>query len=217
MIKYLIFDLDNTIYPSTALINQQIPQRMISFVAKFLNLSFEEAKVLRSQRLPHYGSTLEWLSTEHNLTNYNDFLFSVHPEEEINELPQIQGLGELLTSIDLPKAILTNGPKFHAQRVLEFYNIQDCFSNIYGIVENQLKGKPHPQAYLNILEKENFTLEETLFFDDHPKYVKGFLDIGGKPVLVDRNLEFQDQPFLTSGKVKTIRSIFEIPELLKKY
>ena len=79
MIKYLIFDLDNTIYPSTALINQQIPQRMISFVAKFLNLSFEEAKVLRSQRLPHYGSTLEWLSTEHNLTNYNDFSFSAHP------------------------------------------------------------------------------------------------------------------------------------------
>ena len=217
MIKYLIFDLDNTIYPSTALINQQIPQRMISFVAKFLNLSFEEAKVLRSQRLPHYGSTLEWLSTEHNLTNYNDFLFSVHPEEEINELPQIQGLRELLTSIDLPKAILTNGPKFHAQRVLEFYNIQDCFSNIYGIVENQLKGKPHPQAYLNILEKENFTLEETLFFDDHPKYVAGFMNIGGNAILVDKNLEFQDQPFLTSGKVKTIRSIFEIPELLKEY
>ena len=217
MIKYLIFDLDNTIYPSTALINQQIPQRMIGFVSKFLNIPFEEAKILRSQRLPHFGSTLEWLSTEHNLTNYNDFLSFVHPEEEANELPQISGLRELLTSIDLPKAILTNGPKFHAERVLDFYNIKDCFTNIYGIVENQLKGKPHPQAYLNILEKENFTLEETLFFDDHPKYVKGFLDIGGKPVLVDRNLEFQDQPFLTSGKIKTIRSIFEIPELLKKY
>ena len=67
-----------------------------------------------------------------------------------------------------------------------------------------------------ILEKENFTLEETLFFDDHPKYVKGFLDVGGKAVLVDRNLEFQDQPILASGKVKTIRSIFEIPELLKE-
>ena len=48
MIKYLIFDLDNTIYPSNALINQQIPQRMISFVAKFLNLTFEQAKKLFS-------------------------------------------------------------------------------------------------------------------------------------------------------------------------
>ena len=217
MINYLIFDLDNTIYPSNALINQQIPQRMISFVAKFLNLTFEQAKELRAERLPHFGTTLEWLSTEHNLTNYNDFLSVVHPEDEINELPKIEGLRELFTSIDLPKVILTNSPKFHAQRVLKFYNIEDCFSNIYGIVENQLKGKPHPQSYKNILEKENFKLEETLFFDDHPKYVKGFLDIGGKPVLVDKYLEFQDQPFLSTGKVKTIRSIFEIPELLKKY
>jgi putative hydrolase of the HAD superfamily len=217
MINYLIFDLDNTIYPSTALINQQIPQRMIGFVSKFLNIPFEQAKILRSQRLPHFGSTLEWLSTEHNLTNYNDFLSVVHPEDEINELPKIEGLRELFTSIDLPKVILTNSPKFHAQRVLKFYNIEDCFSNIYGIVENQLKGKPHPRSYKNILEKENFKLEETLFFDDHPKYVKGFLDIGGKPVLVDKNLEFQDQPFLSTGKVKTIRTIFEIPELLKEY
>ena len=123
MIKYLIFDLDNTIYPSTALINQQIPQRIISFVSKFLNISFEQAKELRATRLPLYGSTLEWLSTEHNLTNYNDFLFFVHPEEEANELPKIEGLRELLTSIDLPKAILTNGPKFHAKRVLKFYLI----------------------------------------------------------------------------------------------
>lgn len=217
MINYLIFDLDNTIYPSNALINQQIPQRMISFVAKFLNLTFEQAKELRAERLPHFGTTLEWLSTEHNLTNYNDFLSVVHPEDEINELPKIEGLRELFTSIDLPKVILTNSPKFHAQRVLKFYNIEDFFSNIYGIVENQLKGKPHPQSYKNILEKENFKLEETLFFDDHPKYVKGFLDIGGKPVLVDKNLEFQDQPFLSTGKVKTIRTIFEIPELLKEY
>lgn len=217
MINYLIFDLDNTIYPSNALINQQIPQRMISFVAKFLNLTFEQAKELRAERLPHFGTTLEWLSTEHNLTNYNDFLSVVHPEDEINELPKIEGLRKLFTSIDLPKVILTNSPKFHAQRVLKFYNIEDCFSNIYGIVENQLKGKPHPQSYKNILEKEKFKLEETLFFDDHPKYVKGFLDIGGKPVLVDKNLEFQDQPFLSTGKVKTIRTIFEIPELLKEY
>ena len=215
MIKYLIFDLDNTIYPSTALINQNIPQRMISFVAKFLDISFQDAKFLRSQRLPHYGSTLEWLSTEHNLTNYNDFLSFVHPEEEINELPQISGLRELLTSINLPKAILTNGPKFHAERVLDFYNISDCFTNIYGIVENNLKGKPHPESYLNLLQKENFILEETLFFDDHPKYVSGFMNVGGFSILVDRNLEFQDYKF-PKGKMKSIQSIFEIPDLLKK-
>ncbi len=215
MVNFLIFDLDNTIYPSTALINQQIPQRMISFVSNFLNLSFEEAKNLRATKLPHYGSTLEWLSTEHNLTNYNDFLSFVHPEEEINELPKIEGLRKLLTSINLPKSILTNGPKFHAQRVLEFYEIEDCFTNIYGIVENNLKGKPHPQAYKNLLEKENFVLEETLFFDDHPKYVSGFMNIGGNSILVDKNLEFKNYEFPKTGSVKIIRSIFEIPELLK--
>lgn len=217
MIKYLIFDLDNTIYPSTALINKNIPLRMIKYISKFLNISFEEAKILRSQRIPFFGTTIEWLATEHNLTDYDDFFLFIHPEEEVNDLPSISGLRELLTSINLPKAILTNAPKFHAERILDFYNIKDCFSNIYGITENNFKGKPYAQAYTSLLEKENFTLEESLFFDDHPKYVSGFMNIGGKGVLVDKNSEFQNYKFPKVGTVKTIRSIFEIPELLKTF
>lgn len=217
MIKYLIFDLDNTIYPSTSLINDNIPKRMITFVSNFLNLPYDQAKTLRAQKLPNYGSTLEWLTTEHNLVCYNDFLEFVHPEEEINELPQIDGIKELLTSIDLPKAILTNGPKFHAERVLDFYNVKNCFTNIYGILENNLKGKPHAQAYINLLEKESFVLEETLFFDDHPKYVSGFMKIGGNGILVDKNLAFQNYDFPKTGSIKSIQSIFQIPELLKTF
>ena len=40
---------------------------------------------------------------------------------------------------------------------------------------------------------------------------------GGKSILVDKNLEFQNYEFPKKGSIKTIRSIFEIPELLKEY
>ena len=59
--KYLLFDLDNTLYPSTAAIDKGITHRMLSFIASYLHISYEEAIAKRNSRLPFYGTTLEWL------------------------------------------------------------------------------------------------------------------------------------------------------------
>ena len=53
-IKHLLFDLDNTLYPSTAAMDQGITRRMIGFVADFLGLDLQQATEQRIQRLPFY-------------------------------------------------------------------------------------------------------------------------------------------------------------------
>ena len=213
MVKSLLLDLDNTVYPSSSKINEGIDQRMIQFVSDFLHVDFESARKLRSERKKKFGTTLEWLQKEHGLTDVNAYLWAVHPESEVSELAPIPGLKEFFESIPLPMAILTNGPDFHAKRVLDFYQISHCFIGVHDIIENKLKGKPNPSAYLKALNDSNFKLEETLFIDDYPKYVYGYISMGGTGVLIDPVDKYADYKFSTKGKLCTIKTIYELPSL----
>ena len=46
-IKHLLFDLDDTLYPSSSNMNAGINRRMMECVADFFNCSIEEAKELK--------------------------------------------------------------------------------------------------------------------------------------------------------------------------
>ena len=183
-IRHLLFDLDNTLYPCTSAIDAGISRRMMEFVAKFLNLPIDKAAVLRKERMPLYGTTLEWLRTEHGLTDVQEYFNYVHPKSEASELTPDKNLRPFLMSLGLPLTVLTNAPRVHADTVLEFFDIKDLFESIHDIETNNLSGKPHKSAYMNAVTWGGHTLENTLFFDDHAKYTKGYTAIGGKSVLV---------------------------------
>ena len=46
--KYLLFDLDNTLYPSTSAMDAGITRRMMECVAEFFSCSMEEAIKIRN-------------------------------------------------------------------------------------------------------------------------------------------------------------------------
>ena len=99
MISHLLFDLDNTLYPETAAMNQGITRRMLVYTAGFLGVTYDEAVALRRQRLPLYGTTLEWLRNEHGLTDVSGYFNAVHPPEEVDELQPDPDLRTLLLSL----------------------------------------------------------------------------------------------------------------------
>ena len=219
-IKHLLFDLDNTLYPSTAAMDQGITRRMIGFVADFLGLDLQQATEQRIQRLPFYGTTLEWLKTEHGLTDITAYFNAVHPPEEIEELPPDPNLRPFLQSLKLPMTILTNAPLCHAQRVLEFLNVADLFTSIHDIESNGFKGKPYPEAYKRALSTAGFSIEETVFFDDHKKYTDGYQAIGGQAVLVQHPEQAGQQHPLDSLSSSNqlpqlvIQSVYQVPQVL---
>ena len=183
-IEHLIFDLDNTLYPASSKMNDGITSRMIEVTAKQVGLSVEEAANLRAERMPIYGTSLGWLMAEHGLTDIQGFFDLVHPESEINELDQDSNLRPFLESLPYPMTVLTNSPTIHANRVLDFFGIRDLFIFISDIQTNGLKGKPYQNAYLSATFEKGYNLSNSLFFDDHEKYTKGFSAIGGKAILV---------------------------------
>ena len=63
-ISHLLFDLDNTLYPSSSQMDAGITRRMLECVAEYFNCDFETAVELRKKNIIHYSTTLEWLRSE---------------------------------------------------------------------------------------------------------------------------------------------------------
>lgn len=222
-IEYLLFDLDNTLYPATSAMDAGITKRMLECVASFFNCDFETAAKIRSERYKSYSTTLEWLRSE-GFTDIDGFMTHVHPDNETDELAPQPELREFLLSINLPKSILTNAPKIHAQRVLKHFNIEDCFESVTDIKDADYCGKPYPQAFEAALKKTGSSVKNTLFLDDMMKYTDGWNALGGTACLVGEkngtplnpdSKIYDLMPGIPGGKTHHINTIYQLPELLK--
>ena len=226
-IKHLIFDLDNTLYSSTAAMDRGITFRMLTCVAEFFHISYDEAVALRSQKLPEFSTTLEWLRPE-GLTDIEGYFSKVHPGNEADELPPDPALRPLLKSISIPKSVLTNAPREHADRVLAKLDVADLFTSICDIRASSLKGKPYPEAYRTALAQCNGTIDDTLFFDDMFKYTDGYKALGGTAVIVGTKNGMHMNPDTAAsraalssvpphpGRTLRMESIYSLPGLLKQ-
>ena len=206
MIKHLLFDLDNTLYSSSYGLEQNVSARLEKFVSSFLNIPHEESEETHRQRISRqgYGTTIEWLIAEKGFTDIETYYAAINPEDEADMLPPDPALGEFLANIKLPKAILTNSTMVHADRVLDKLGIKKHFDHIFDIRFNDYKGKPHAEAFLRALDVMGADAASTLFIDDYPEFVEGFLKIGGQAVLMD---EFDRYSDLSFERIKNIRLI----------
>lgn len=223
---HLLFDMDNTLYPASSAMDKGITRRMLECVADFFHCTMDEAIALRSERIVHYSTTLEWLRSE-GLTDIEGFLAHVHPSNEAEELPPQPGLRDFLISLNMPMSILTNAPHEHADTVLEKLGIADLFEAVTDIRDAGFNGKPYPDSYMAALKKVGATIENTLFLDDMQKYTDGWVALGGtavligspngKPLAEDAESMKKVRAANTTGKTgKTIRmkSIYEIKGIL---
>ena len=219
-IAHLLFDLDSTLYAPDSDMTKGFLERTITLVADFFHISREEAAERRLSNLPHYSTTLEWMRRE-GLTDIERYLAYIHPESEADELDADENLRPLLTSIDMPKSILTNSPREHAERVLEKLNVADQFESICDIRDCAFKGKPYESAYRTALEKCGSTIGNTLFFDDQRKYINGYTTLGGNAVLVGAadngsTSHTQGECVREHGRIFRMPNIYALPALLQQ-
>jgi len=210
MLRRLLFDLDNTLYPASARMEEDILRRMGEFVARYLGVSLREALELRRSRVRQYGTTLEWLMAEQGFDDTERYLAYIHPEGEEYCIEPDPSLGGILDAMPLPKAIFTNSPREHAERVLRKLGVEDRFEAIYDIRFCSLSGKPRPEAFRLVCEACGARPEEVLFVDDLPRYVEGFVAIGGTGILVDESDRHADSP------LRRIRSVAELPAIVRE-
>jgi putative hydrolase of the HAD superfamily len=211
-ITYLLFDLDETLYPSSSGMVEEISRRMTRYVARYLNLDEDSAARIRRALSQKHGTTLTGLMSEYNFKDPESYLEFAHPVDVERYLHKDPELVAALSSINLPKSILTNAPAEHARRILEYLEIERFFQRIFDIRMNDFQGKPERGVYLRVLAELKRDAPEVLFIDNRLDYLLAFRDIGGKVVLVaDRAGEAE-----AGHEVPRIAHVKELPEFLER-
>jgi putative hydrolase of the HAD superfamily len=166
VLRYILFDLDNTLYSRACGLFHLIEERIKEFLRIRLDLTQEEAAALRRRYLRDYGFTLVGLMKHHRI-DPEDYLAFVHEVDVEGILAEDKGLARLMSCIPLKKAIVTNGTRRHAQRVIRSLGIESFFLHIFDIAFMQYFPKPHLSTFPRVLDYLGVTGAECLILDDH--------------------------------------------------
>ncbi len=209
MLKYILFDLDNTLYPKSLGIFDLVIERIRNYMEARMGFEKELSRALRQEYLRKYGSTMRGLMIHHNL-NPDDFLEYVHDVGVEKKLSPNPALGGLLKSIPLEKGIFTSGHKPHAQRVLRCLGVESHFPQIFDIIFTHFIPKPNPEPYRQILDHLRLDGRNCMMIEDMAANLKPAKDLGMTTVLVGTWTEGLD------GFVDhTIENIFGLKNILK--
>jgi len=169
--KGILIDLDNTLYPREKGVFDHINERINDFVRLRTGRKGSEVDSLRREYQERYGTTLGGLM-RHEAVDVDEYLDFVHdiPVEDLLEPDAV--LTSLLTSIELPMVVFTNGTRSHARRVLEALDISVFFKGICDLVDTAYLGKPHREAFETAASLLQCDLKETVFIDDLPVNVE---------------------------------------------
>jgi len=181
--RYILFDLDNTLYPRACGLFHLIEERIKEYLRVRLNLTYDEAAALRRQYLHAYGFTLVGLM-KHNRVDPDDYLSFVHEVDVEGVLAEDRGLARMMSCIPLEKVIVTNGTERHAQRVIRSLGVESFFSHIFDIAFMQYCPKPHRSTFHRVLGHLGVTAEECLMLDDHPPTVAAAKALGMTTIYV---------------------------------
>ena len=177
-----IFDLDNTLYPAECNLFAQVDQRMGSFIAELLGVSFEEAKRVQKEYYYRYGTTLAGLMAEHKLPPER-FLDYVH-DIDLAPVCEAPALGAAIERLPGRKYIFTNGSRRHAERVAGKLGVLHLFDEVFDIVAGEYIPKPSPQAYDRFLKAHGVEPATGVMFEDIPHNLEAPHALGMTTVLV---------------------------------
>ena len=177
-----VFDLDNTLYPASCRLFDQIDVKMGNFVSKLLNIEYPQAKLRQKEMFYKYGTTLRGLMTEHGVTP-DDFLDYVHDIDH-SPVPANQQLDAALHGLPGRKLIFTNGTVAHAEKVLARIGITHHFGDIFDIVHADFIPKPEMQPYTKFVAQTGITPKTSAMFEDIARNLEAPHALGMTTVLV---------------------------------
>ncbi len=177
-----VFDLDNTLYPASCRLFDQIDVRMGEFVARLLDVDFGEAKQRQKQLFYKYGTTLRGLMVEHGV-GPDGFLDYVHDIDHA-PVPPDPALDAALHGLPGRKLVFTNGTVTHAEKVLARIGVTHHFGDIFDIVHSDFIPKPEMAPYRKFVAQTGIRPETSAMFEDIARNLEAPHELGMTTVLV---------------------------------
>jgi putative hydrolase of the HAD superfamily len=182
-LRYALFDLDNTIYPKSCGLMNEIGNRINRYMVERLGISEDEVSRRRLAFLIKWGTTLNALR-RHYSVDPDEFLDFVHNIRLNRYLQKDPALDNMLERLTLRKIIFTNADARHARRVLSHTGILRHFEMIFDIHMLDFINKPDRRAYFMILDFIGARPEECVLIEDSPANIHAAKELGMVTVMV---------------------------------
>jgi len=177
-----VFDLDNTLYPPSVRLFDQIEARMTAYVMRTVGLDRADADALRRDYWHRYGTTLAGLMAEHGL-DPEPYLEEVHAID-LSVLAAADGLRPAIEALPGRKIVYTNGSRRHARRVSDALGLGGAFDALYGFEDAGFVPKPAPEAFAAVFAADGLDAARAAMFEDDPRNLLVPHELGMRTVLV---------------------------------
>ena len=159
-----VFDLDNTLYPPSMRLFDQIEVKMTDWVMAALRVDRARADHLRAHYWQTYGTTLAGLMTEHGvdpgpyLTDVHDIDFSILTPEP--------ALADAIAALPGRKIIYPNACVPYAEKVVAARGLGGLFDAIYGVEDAAFHPKPEARAFAAVFARDGLDPTRAAMFED---------------------------------------------------
>ncbi len=186
-----VFDLDNTLYPASCKLFDQMHVRMSEFIRLRLNVNHDEALRLRREYYLKHGTTLRGLMLEHAMEP-TDFLEYVH-DIDYTAVANDATLQRALSRLPGRKLVFTNGTADHASRVMKRLGVEDYFEGVFDIVDSDYIPKPARGPYDKFANQFAVDGTRAAFFEDLSENLEAPHAMGMTTVLITSSTRHTDQ------------------------
>lgn len=159
-----VFDLDNTLYPPSARLFDQIELRMTAWVQQALGVGRDEADRLRAQYWRTYGTTLAGLMAEHGV-DPGPYLRDVH-DIDLSVLSPDPELAARIAALPGRRVVYTNGCAPYAERVLAARGLSGLFDAVCGVEHAGFRPKPERAAFETVFAAQGVDPRRAAMFED---------------------------------------------------
>ncbi|MCD9148471.1 pyrimidine 5'-nucleotidase [Pseudophaeobacter flagellatus] len=181
-VRHWVFDLDNTLYPPSARLFDQIEVKMTNYVMAQLGVNQAEADHLRSSYWRDHGTTLAGLMRDHDMDPL-PYLDAVH-DISLDHLEQDPALAARIDALPGKRIVYTNGSAPYAKRVLAARGLSGLFDGIYGVEDAEFRPKPERAAFDMVFEKAGIHATTAAMFEDDPRNLSAPHAMGMRTVYV---------------------------------
>lgn len=184
-VKNWVFDLDDTLYPSSDALYAQMCSRIQTYIMNLLHVDEKQAWIIQKDYYVRYGATVRGLMLEHGI-NPESFVEYVH-QLDLSPLKTDKELDGYLKNLDARKFIFTNGAKSHALRVIKHLGIDGNFEGIFSISDADYTPKPAKETYVKMLDTFGIAAGESIMCDDNQRNLLTAHELGMKTLWINGN------------------------------
>ena len=183
-----IFDLDNTLYPSSANLFALIDVRMGEYIQQLLGCNAIEARRVQKAHFHEHGTTLSGLMASHDVDprHFLDFVHAV----EMDRLSAAPILQSQIAALPGRKLIFTNGDANYAGRVLGALGLGESFEAIHDIHDSLYLPKPDPRCYDAMGDMLGVDPARAVFVEDMARNLRPAKAIGMTTVWINNGSEY---------------------------